>query len=256
MNTEKEKNNEFDNNEDTMRFPINFKVYNTPVSLRAFSAVNNIAERVDIIHSHGYPVYFSDISTYVGLRKKVPLVLHWVVDPRQAVIYEQSRIARVMNDAYFRFFGNRAFEASRVILVPSENYKSYLVGKGVEVLFHPARKCRAQGRIAVGPPALGIERRLEPLAGAGLAAHRPAGAAERSGVDLIGLAAIGTDDLLRVSRPVGGAAVWYLCHAFQGSSTARGLEIVCCCFPPSPQPFDVPERCKAKVAADPPYSAG
>ena len=130
--TEKEKNNEFDNHQDTLRFPINFKIYNTPISVRAFSAINSIAEDVDIIHSHGYPVYFSDISTYVGLRKKVPLVLHWVVDPRQAVISEQSNVARVMNDAYFRVFGNKVFEASTVIIVPSQNYEDYLVEKGVD----------------------------------------------------------------------------------------------------------------------------
>jgi glycosyltransferase involved in cell wall biosynthesis len=108
------------------RLPVNLRVYNTPVSLQAYLTIKKLAKKVDLIHTYAYPVFFSDASCYVASRMKIPLVLDWVIDPRQSPTYRQSILARAITDLYFEVSGRRVFKKASAIVVPSVSYKKYL----------------------------------------------------------------------------------------------------------------------------------
>jgi glycosyltransferase involved in cell wall biosynthesis len=115
---------------DLYRVPITFRVYNTPVSVKAYGLISRLAQDSDLLHAYGYPVFFTDISAHVA-SKKLPLVLEWVVDPRDAPAYRGNMLTKFLTDSYFSFYGNRVFNKARAIIVPSENYKRHLVNKGL-----------------------------------------------------------------------------------------------------------------------------
>jgi glycogen(starch) synthase len=122
---------ENENGIDLHRVPITFRVFNTPVSVKAFGLINELAQDVDLIHAYAYPVFFSDISAYIASKIKVPFVLEWVIDPRQALVYKENMFAKFVTDFYMNIQGSRVFRKATVIITLSENYKQYLVSKGL-----------------------------------------------------------------------------------------------------------------------------
>jgi len=109
------------------RLSVNFKVFNTPVSLGAYKIIKKLAQGADLIHTYAYPVYFSDIAAHVAVERKIPFVLQWVVDPRQSPIYRKSLIGKIITNMYFQFHGNRVFKEASVIIVPSEQHRKHLI---------------------------------------------------------------------------------------------------------------------------------
>jgi glycosyltransferase involved in cell wall biosynthesis len=119
------------NDPDLYRVPITFRVFNTPVSAKAYGLVNRLAQDTDLIHAYAYPVFFSDIAAHVASKAKVPFVLEWLIDPRQALAYRENLLAKIVTDSYMNVQGNRVFCQAAAIVTLSENYKSYLVSKGL-----------------------------------------------------------------------------------------------------------------------------
>jgi glycosyltransferase involved in cell wall biosynthesis len=122
---------ENENDLDLYRVPITFRVFNTPVSMKAYGIINRLAQSVDLIHAYAYPVFFSDISAHVASKTKVPFVLEWIIDPRQAIAYKETALAKLVTDFYVNVQGNRVFRKATAIITLSENYKRYLVSKGL-----------------------------------------------------------------------------------------------------------------------------
>jgi glycosyltransferase involved in cell wall biosynthesis len=122
---------EISDDPDLYRVPITFKVFNTPVSVKAYGLINRLAQGVDLIHAYAYPVFFSDVSAHVASKTKVPFVLEWTIDPRQAPAYKENMLAKIFTDSYMNVQGNRVFRKATVIITLSENYKRYLVSKGL-----------------------------------------------------------------------------------------------------------------------------
>lgn len=122
---------EVNNDPDLYRVPITFRVFNTPVSVKAYGLINRLAQGADLIHAYAYPVFFSDISARVASKTKVPFVLEWIIDPRQALAYKENMLAKVVTNSYMNFQGNRVFRKATVIITLSENYKRYLVSGGL-----------------------------------------------------------------------------------------------------------------------------
>jgi glycogen synthase len=122
---------EVENSSFIHRVPINFKIFNTPVSLKAFSLFNALSQKADLVHSYAYPVFFSDLSASVASRRKLPFVLEWLIDPRQAPAYKENIIARLVTDFYMNSQGNKVFRTANAIVTPSEDYKRILSNFGV-----------------------------------------------------------------------------------------------------------------------------
>lgn len=113
------------------RLPISFKIFNTPVSLNAYTTARKLAKRANLIHAYAYPVYLSDISARVATERRIPFVLEWVIDPRQAPAYKKNIIAKLITNAYFKIHGNKVFRKAACIIVPSKWHKRYLSGHNV-----------------------------------------------------------------------------------------------------------------------------
>lgn len=109
------------------RLPVTIKVFNTPVSLAAYRVMRKLAEDADLIHTFGYPVFFSDISARVAAERRVPLVLEWVMDPRRITEYRENVIARGLTDFYFKIHGNTVFRRAGAIVLTCEEFRRYLV---------------------------------------------------------------------------------------------------------------------------------
>lgn len=110
-----------------LRLPVTFRIFNTPVSLAAYRAAAKLANDADLIHTYGYPVYFSDISAHMATRRGIPLVLDWAIDPRQTTPYRENVLARAMADMYFRIHGNSVFQRADAIVLNCEEFRTYLV---------------------------------------------------------------------------------------------------------------------------------
>jgi len=108
------------------RLPIVFKVFNTPISPAAYKAIRKLAEDADLIHTFGYPVFFSDISARVAAERKIPLVLEWVMDPRRTKVYKENVVARELTDMYFKIHGNSVFRRAGAIVLTCEDFRRYL----------------------------------------------------------------------------------------------------------------------------------
>lgn len=106
-----------------IRIPISFKIFNTPISLQLYFALKRI--NGDIIHSHAYPVYFSDVSWQIAQVKKIPYVVHWHMDPRLEPRYKKKTV-RLLVDTYFRIIGNKVLATADAIIVPSANIQILL----------------------------------------------------------------------------------------------------------------------------------
>jgi len=113
------------------RVSVSFKVFNTPLSLEAYRVCKILAEHADLIHTYAYPVYFSDISKLIAAKRGIPLVLEWVMDPRESQTYKQSLLARLVTDMYFKIHGDMVFDKASVIIVPSEQFKERVIRYGV-----------------------------------------------------------------------------------------------------------------------------
>ena len=106
-----------------IRIPISFKMFNTPISLQLYFALKRI--NGDIIHSHAYPVYFSDVSWQIAQVKKIPYVIHWHMDPRLEPRYKKKTV-KLLVDTYFRIIGNKVLVTADAIIVPSASIQSLL----------------------------------------------------------------------------------------------------------------------------------
>jgi len=122
---------EIENDPDLYRVPITFRVFNTPVSVKACGLIKKLAQDADLIHAYAYPVFFSDISAHVASKAKMPFVLEWIIDPRQALAYKESVPAKLVTDFYMKVQGNGVFRKANAIITLSENYRRYLVSKGL-----------------------------------------------------------------------------------------------------------------------------
>jgi len=102
------------------------RVYNVPIvpSLLISLLQEN---RPDVIHTHQYPVFFSDVSAQVSYLRNIPLVLHVHV-----ISEPKSAFSGIVSNLYYKTIGRLPFRNARTIIVPSFAYKKLLVEMGSE----------------------------------------------------------------------------------------------------------------------------
>jgi glycosyltransferase involved in cell wall biosynthesis len=101
-------------------------VYNVPIVPSLFWRLLN-QERPDVIDTHQYPVFFSDVSAGISWIKNVPLLLHVHV-----VSYAKSPFSGFVSDAYYSTIGRIPFEVASSIVSPSMAYRNKLIQMGAK----------------------------------------------------------------------------------------------------------------------------
>jgi glycosyltransferase involved in cell wall biosynthesis len=79
-------------------------------------------KKPDVIHTHQYPVFFSDISASVSRLKGIPLLLHVHV-----VSDAKSPLSGFISDMYYSSLGLSTLRAADTVVVPSLAYKAKLL---------------------------------------------------------------------------------------------------------------------------------
>jgi Glycosyltransferase len=98
------------------------KIYNIPIAPNLFTQLL-ATEKPDIIHTHQYPVYFSDTAAAACWIKKIPIIIqvHVISDAK-------SVISGFISELYYRSLGLRTLQIADSVVVPSVAYK-YKVSK-------------------------------------------------------------------------------------------------------------------------------
>lgn len=96
------------------------KLYNIPIVPNLFSQLT-AEEKPDIIHTHQYPVFFSDMAAAASWIKKIPLIVHVHV-----ISDAKSPLSGFISDMYYSTLGLRTLTTANTIIVPSMAYKTKL----------------------------------------------------------------------------------------------------------------------------------
>jgi glycosyltransferase involved in cell wall biosynthesis len=107
------------------RIKVSGKFYNVPIANSLTTSLLN-EEKPDIINTHQYPVYFSDVSALVSSLRSIPLFLHVHVVPDPKSVFSGFVLK-----SYYRFFERFTFHSSRCIIAPSQAYRMLLIRMGV-----------------------------------------------------------------------------------------------------------------------------
>jgi glycosyltransferase involved in cell wall biosynthesis len=107
------------------RVKVSGKFYNVPIANSLTISLLN-EEKPDIINTHQYPVYFSDVSALVSSLRSIPLFLHVHVVPDPKSVFSGFVLK-----SYYRFFERFTLHASRCIIAPSQAYRVMLIRMGV-----------------------------------------------------------------------------------------------------------------------------
>jgi glycosyltransferase involved in cell wall biosynthesis len=102
------------------------KIYNVPVVPALFWRLM-ASEKPDVVHTHQYPVFFSDVSAAYSLAKKVPLLVHVHV-----VSDAKSPISGIISDLYYSSLGLCTLSAADSLVAPSMAYKAKLSNMHVD----------------------------------------------------------------------------------------------------------------------------
>jgi glycosyltransferase involved in cell wall biosynthesis len=102
------------------RLKINAKAYNVPIVSSLFWKLLEI-EKPDIVHTHQYPVYFSDMATLYAKLRHIPLLLHVHV-----VSEAKSPLSGCISDLYYSSLGLCTLLASDCVIAPTKAYKTKL----------------------------------------------------------------------------------------------------------------------------------
>ena len=94
------------------------KAYNVPIVPALFWKLAQ-AEKPDVIHTHQYPVFFSDMSAAASWLKNIPLLLHVHV-----VSDAKSALSDFVSDIYYSTLGLRTLRTADSVVVPSLAYKT------------------------------------------------------------------------------------------------------------------------------------
>jgi glycosyltransferase involved in cell wall biosynthesis len=109
------------NNVPIYAFKTMTKIYNVPIVPSLFMKLIE-EEKPDVIHTHQYPVFLSDISALVAQIRKIPLVVHvHVVSDRK------SLLSGLISKTYYSTLGLRTLKAADAVVVPSLAYKTKMV---------------------------------------------------------------------------------------------------------------------------------
>jgi glycosyltransferase involved in cell wall biosynthesis len=102
------------------RLEIMTNVYNVPIVPNLLYQLID-AEKPAVIHTHQYPVFFSDTAAFVCRIKKVPLVLqvHVISDPK-------STLSGLISNVYYSSIGLFTLNSADTVIVPSYDYKAKL----------------------------------------------------------------------------------------------------------------------------------
>lgn len=96
------------------------KIYNNPISPTLLTQLMN-QEKPDIIHTHQYPIFYSDTAAVVAWTRKIPLIVHVHV-----ISDAKSPISGFISDKYYSSLGLRTLTTANTIIVPSKAYKTKL----------------------------------------------------------------------------------------------------------------------------------
>lgn len=97
------------------------KVYNVPIVPSLFGTIIQ-EEKPDIIHTHQYPVFFSDVAAATSWLRNIPLLLHVHV-----VSEAKSTLSGFISDIYYSTLGLRTLQTADTVVVPSLAYKTKLL---------------------------------------------------------------------------------------------------------------------------------
>jgi glycosyltransferase involved in cell wall biosynthesis len=100
------------------RLKIMTKAYNVPIVPSLFSQLVNV-EKPDIIHTHQYPVFFSDIAAAVSGIRKIPIIVHVHV-----VSDAKSPLSGFVSKMYYSSLGLGTLRTADCVIVPSLAYKT------------------------------------------------------------------------------------------------------------------------------------
>jgi len=108
------------------RLKVSAKFYNVPIASSLFMALLK-EEKPDILDTHQYPVYFSDVSALFSFLRQIPMFLHVHVIPEPRSVFSSF-----VSNSYYRTCEKFTLKASRYIIAPSFAYKTMLTKMGVD----------------------------------------------------------------------------------------------------------------------------
>jgi glycosyltransferase involved in cell wall biosynthesis len=114
------------NGVEIIRLKVSAKFYNTPIVSSLFMVLSK-EDKPDIVDTHQYPVYFSDVSTLFSLLRRIPLFLHVHVIPDARSVFSGT-----VSDLYYRTFEKLTLRGSSYVIAPSLAYKAMLTRMGVD----------------------------------------------------------------------------------------------------------------------------
>jgi len=105
-------------NINVIRLPINFRVYNTPVSFSVFKAIKN---RYDVIHTHTPVPLFADFAALANTKNKIPFALTF-----HNKITKEGTIGGLLSALYNKTMGKFLLSHSDKIIITTKSYKNSL----------------------------------------------------------------------------------------------------------------------------------
>jgi glycosyltransferase involved in cell wall biosynthesis len=100
-------------------------IYNIPIVPTLFWELVS-KEKPDVVHTHQYPVFFSDVAAAASWLKHTPLLLqvHIVSDAK-------SPLSGFISDMYYTTLGLKTLRTADTVIVPSLAYRTKLIGMHV-----------------------------------------------------------------------------------------------------------------------------
>jgi len=102
------------------------KGYNVPIVPSLFGSLLR-EKKPDVIHTHQYPVFFSDVSTMISRLRNIPLLLHVHV-----ISEPKSAFSSLVSNLYYKTIGRLPFRGAYAIITPSFAYKKMVIQMGTE----------------------------------------------------------------------------------------------------------------------------
>jgi glycosyltransferase involved in cell wall biosynthesis len=96
------------------------KVYNVPIVPTLYTSLL-ASEKPDVVHTHQYPIYFSDVAAFYKLTQKARLIVHVHV-----ISDAKSAVSGLISEAYYSTLGLKTLTTADAVLVPSLAYKTKL----------------------------------------------------------------------------------------------------------------------------------
>lgn len=96
------------------------KIYNNPISPTLFTQLLT-EEKPDIINTHQYPIFYSDLAAFASLTRRIPLMVHIHV-----ISDAKSSVSGLTSDIYYSTLGLRTLTLADVVVVPSNVYRTKL----------------------------------------------------------------------------------------------------------------------------------